>query len=89
MCLLLGGVLVARTPTVLQCRWSIDCSVLVHFRFYLAFENSFCKDYVSEKFFKLFGNVDVIPVVRGGFDYKRYLPSGIYVDASDFKVCFL
>ncbi|BFZ04350.1 hypothetical protein BsWGS_07389 [Bradybaena similaris] len=56
-----------------------------HYKFYLAFENSFCKDYVSEKFFKLFGNVDVIPVVRGGFDYKRYLPSGIFVDASDFK----
>ncbi|CAG5124037.1 unnamed protein product [Candidula unifasciata] len=55
------------------------------YKFYLAFENSFCKDYVSEKFFKLFDNVDVVPVVRGGFDYKKYLPSGIFVDASDFK----
>uniref|UniRef100_A0A2C9KT84 Fucosyltransferase n=1 Tax=Biomphalaria glabrata TaxID=6526 RepID=A0A2C9KT84_BIOGL len=55
------------------------------YKFYLAFENSFCKDYISEKFFKLFQEVDVIPVVRGGFDYKKYLPSGIFVDASDFK----
>ncbi|KAI8749364.1 alpha-(1,3)-fucosyltransferase C, partial [Biomphalaria glabrata] len=55
------------------------------YKFYLAFENSFCKDYISEKFFKLFQEVDVIPVVRGGFDYKKYLPSGIFVDAADFK----
>ncbi|CAL1537364.1 unnamed protein product [Lymnaea stagnalis] len=55
------------------------------YKFYLAFENAFCQDYVSEKFFKLFEDVDVIPVVRGGFDYKKYLPDGIYVDASDFK----
>ncbi|CAL1537365.1 unnamed protein product [Lymnaea stagnalis] len=55
------------------------------YKFYLAFENSFCKDYLTEKFFKLFQDVDVIPVVRGGFDYKRYLPSGIFVDAADFK----
>lgn len=55
------------------------------YKFYLAFENAFCQDYVSEKFFKLFEDVDVIPVVRGGFNYKKYLPDGIYVDASDFK----
>ncbi|GFR80013.1 alpha-(1,3)-fucosyltransferase C-like [Elysia marginata] len=46
-----------------------------HYKYYLAFENSFCKDYVSEKFFKLFQGVDVIPVVQGGFDYHRYMPS--------------
>ncbi|KAH9498650.1 hypothetical protein Btru_007143 [Bulinus truncatus] len=56
-----------------------------HYKFYLAFENSFCKDYLTEKFFKLFQDVDVIPVVRGGFDYKKYLPSGIFVNAADFK----
>ncbi|XP_059139034.1 3-galactosyl-N-acetylglucosaminide 4-alpha-L-fucosyltransferase FUT3-like [Physella acuta] len=55
------------------------------YKFYLAFENSFCKEYVTEKFFKLFGDVDTIPVVRGGFDYKKYLPSGIFVDAADFS----
>ncbi|CAL1537366.1 unnamed protein product [Lymnaea stagnalis] len=55
------------------------------YKFYLAFENSFCKDYLTEKFFKLFGDVDVVPVVRGGFNYKKYLPSGIFVDAGDFK----
>ncbi|XP_059139032.1 3-galactosyl-N-acetylglucosaminide 4-alpha-L-fucosyltransferase FUT3-like [Physella acuta] len=55
------------------------------YKFYLAFENSFCKDYITEKFFKLFKDVDIIPVVRGDFNYKKYLPSGIFVDAADFS----
>uniref|UniRef100_A0A2C9M7G8 Fucosyltransferase n=1 Tax=Biomphalaria glabrata TaxID=6526 RepID=A0A2C9M7G8_BIOGL len=54
-------------------------------RFYLAFENSLCQEYISEKFFKMFNNVDVVPVVRGGADYKRYFPSDMYVDAADFS----
>ncbi|CAG5134209.1 unnamed protein product, partial [Candidula unifasciata] len=53
--------------------------------FYLALENSFCKDYVTEKFFKLFGDVDVVPVVRGGADYKKNFPGNTFIDASDFK----
>ncbi|KAK3788507.1 hypothetical protein RRG08_053134 [Elysia crispata] len=56
-----------------------------HYKFYLAFENSYCKDYVSEKFFKLFKGVDVIPVVQGGFDYHRYMPSNVFIDSSDFE----
>ncbi|RUS90537.1 hypothetical protein EGW08_001714 [Elysia chlorotica] len=52
--------------------------------FYLAFENSFCKDYVTEKFFNLFNEVDTIPVVRGGFEYHKFFPAGIYIDAADF-----
>ncbi|GFR61722.1 alpha-(1,3)-fucosyltransferase C-like [Elysia marginata] len=57
-----------------------------HYKFYLSFENSFCKDYVTEKFFKLFQNIDVIPVVQGGFDYKKNLPSNVFVDSLDFRV---
>ena len=34
------------------------------YRFYLAFENSHCKDYITEKFFKVLDH-EVIPVVRG------------------------
>ncbi|KAK3788504.1 hypothetical protein RRG08_053131 [Elysia crispata] len=55
------------------------------YKFYLSFENSFCQDYVSEKFFKLFQDVNIIPVVQGGFDYKKNLPSNIFIDSSDFK----
>uniref|UniRef100_A0A2C9KG95 Fucosyltransferase n=1 Tax=Biomphalaria glabrata TaxID=6526 RepID=A0A2C9KG95_BIOGL len=53
--------------------------------FYLAFENSICKDYVTEKVFKLFPAAKVIPVVRGGTDYRRYFPPETFVDASDFS----
>lgn len=55
------------------------------YKFYLAFENSLCQEYISEKFFKIFMNVDVIPVVRGGADYKSYFPSDIFIDAADFS----
>ena len=34
------------------------------YKFYLAFENTACKDYITEKFFKVLGK-EVIPVVRG------------------------
>lgn len=55
------------------------------YKFYLAFENSFCKDYVTEKFFNLFNEVETIPVVRGGFEYHKYFPEGIYIDAANFS----
>lgn len=65
----------------------VECFPMLSQRyfFYLAFENSFCKDYVTEKFFKIFTNADVIPVVRGATDYKRYFPPDTFIDASDFK----
>ncbi|KAK3792402.1 hypothetical protein RRG08_045945 [Elysia crispata] len=54
------------------------------YKFYLSFENTLCRDYVSEKFFNIFEGVDVIPVVRGGADYRKLFPSDILVDANDF-----
>ncbi|RUS89866.1 hypothetical protein EGW08_002396, partial [Elysia chlorotica] len=54
-------------------------------RFYLGFENSFCKDYVTEKFFRWFiRRLHVVPVVRGGADYSRFFPKGSYIDSADF-----
>ncbi|XP_059141020.1 alpha-(1,3)-fucosyltransferase C-like [Physella acuta] len=54
------------------------------YRFYLSFENSLCRDYVTEKFFRNFNRHHVIPVARGGFNYRKYIPPGGYVDASQF-----
>lgn len=51
------------------------------YKFYLAFENSFCRDYVTEKFFKLL-DLRVVPVVYGGANYSRIAPPGSYIDAT-------
>ncbi|BFZ10454.1 hypothetical protein BsWGS_13492 [Bradybaena similaris] len=55
------------------------------YKFYLAFENSLCTDYVTEKYFKLFKeDIFVIPVVRGAFDYDKYFPDFTYINAAHF-----
>lgn len=61
-------------------------SSLVHsvYKFYLAFENSFCEDYITEKFFSYY-TMDVIVVVRGGANYTRLLPEGTFIDAANFR----
>lgn len=53
------------------------------YKFYLALENSLCRDYVTEKAFDWFAR-DVVIVVRGGCDYVRVLPKGTYIDAGNF-----
>lgn len=52
----------------------------VGYRFYLSFENSLCRDYVTEKvwFPMLHG---LVPVVYGGATYEDYLPPHSYIDA--------
>ncbi|KAL8558278.1 hypothetical protein ACOMHN_063972 [Nucella lapillus] len=67
---------------------SSQCMSLLNstYRFYLSFESSFCRDYVTEKFFKLFQpDFHVIPIVRGGSQYRKFFPSGTFVDASEFR----
>ncbi|EFX71434.1 hypothetical protein DAPPUDRAFT_60056 [Daphnia pulex] len=51
--------------------------------FVLAFENSLCTDYVSEKLYTALEN-GVVPVVYGEADYRAYAPSYSYVNARDF-----
>ena len=48
--------------------------------FYLAFENSICKDYVTEKFFNAM-NQSVIPITLGAGDYEKIAPKNSYIDA--------
>ena len=56
------------------------------YMFYLAFENSFCPHYVTEKLFKTYeaDKITVIPVVRGFVDYDQLAPSGTYVNTAHF-----
>ncbi|XP_046542447.1 glycoprotein 3-alpha-L-fucosyltransferase A-like isoform X2 [Haliotis rubra] len=61
-----------------------DCyEKLKSYKFFLAFENSFCENYVTEKFFKTFLH-DVVPVVRGGPNYKNLFGGGYIIDSKDF-----
>ncbi|KAK3873765.1 hypothetical protein Pcinc_021248 [Petrolisthes cinctipes] len=62
-----------------------ECNAVTQeYMFYFAFENSICKDYVTEKFF-LALTLDVIPVVFGGGDYEAVAPPNSYINALDFK----
>ncbi|CAG5131258.1 unnamed protein product [Candidula unifasciata] len=68
------------------CKGKVCNDWTTKYKFYLAFENSLCTDYVSEKFFKLFDqNTHVIPVVRGGADYDKHFPNFTYVNSAHFK----
>ncbi|BFZ13734.1 hypothetical protein BsWGS_16773 [Bradybaena similaris] len=56
------------------------------YRFYLSYENSLCRDYITEKFFRnIQHRTHVIPVVRGGLDYKKYIPNGTFVNSANFN----
>lgn len=53
------------------------------YKFYLSFENSICRDYVTEKFYNalLFKTV---PIVYGGANYSAVAPKGSYINVRDF-----
>ena len=55
----------------------LECTenLLHKYKFYLAFENSVCDGYYTEKFLKTL-KVDVIPVVFGAYNYSKLLPKG-------------
>lgn len=52
-------------------------------KFYLAFENSLCVDYVTEKLYKV-KDYNIIPVVFSCADLSRFLPPKSYIDANSF-----
>ena len=54
------------------------------YKFYLAFENSMCPDYVTEKLFKVL-DYNIIPVVLNGANMADFLPPKSYIDANSFK----
>lgn len=54
------------------------------YKFYLSFENSFCEDYVTEKFFKVL-DYNIVPVVLGGANYSKMAPEKSYIDSKNFK----
>ena len=51
-----------------------DCKSIIgtEYKFYLAFENSICKDYVTEKFFGIL-KYNIVPVVLNGGSNEFYV----------------
>ncbi len=63
-----------------------DTCMIMHerkYKFYLAFENAVCRDYVTEKAFRTL-NYSIVPVVMGGADYAEILPPHSFIDVRDF-----
>jgi len=54
------------------------------YKFYLAFENSLCEEYVTEKFFNTLKS-DMVPVVYGLGDYASIAPPKSFINVRDFK----
>ena len=63
-----------------------DCKRQVEksYKFYLSFENSWCKDYVTEKFWDAL-ELTMVPVVLGGANYSSIAPPMSYIDASIYE----
>ncbi|XP_041366045.1 alpha-(1,3)-fucosyltransferase C-like [Gigantopelta aegis] len=54
------------------------------YKFYLAFENSLCYDYLTEKVFQYITQ-QIVLVVRGGGNYSKFLPPNSFINTADFK----
>lgn len=54
------------------------------YKFYLAFENSVCHDYVTEKFYNALFYKSV-PIVYGGANYSAVAPPNSYIDVRNFS----
>ena len=56
-----------------------------NYKFYLAFENSLCKDYITEKVYRTLSLGKMIPIVLGGANYAKLLPRKSHINIADFK----
>ncbi|XP_020613925.1 galactoside 3(4)-L-fucosyltransferase-like [Orbicella faveolata] len=62
-----------------------DCrSLLQNYKFFLAFENMNCEDYITEKYWCTPLELGLVPVVMGGADYKALAIPGSYINVMDF-----
>lgn len=70
----------------LTCLKTDDCYSMLedNYRFYLAFENAHCDDYITEKLFRPLQK-NVVPVVYGRGDYRSVAPPNSYINVEDFQ----
>ena len=70
-----------------KCPEDVGCFQYISdtYKFYISFENSLCKDYVTEKFFQAMSH-DILPIVYGGADYSEIAPPKSYINVlPDFE----
>ncbi|CAH1798488.1 unnamed protein product [Owenia fusiformis] len=70
----------------LNCPRSKDCenTLFKTYKFYLAFENYVCQDYITEKLWLTLATRETVPIVIGGANHEKYLPPKSYIDIRDF-----
>ncbi|RUS83290.1 hypothetical protein EGW08_008970 [Elysia chlorotica] len=70
----------------LKCEDRVKCDQMLSYdyKFYLAFENSICVDYVTEKLLRVLKSGRVVPIVRGGANYGKLFPRNSVIDTSLF-----
>ena len=64
--------------------WKCWSYINATYKFYLAFENSICADYFTEKVKTPLRMGGIVPVVMGGANYSELLPPHSYIDVMDF-----
>ena len=60
-------------------------NLLKSYKFFFAFENAHCVDYITEKYWCTPLELGLVPVVLGGADYKALAIPGSYINALDFS----
>lgn len=56
----------------------------MNYLFYFSFENSLCKDYITEKLYNVL-YYPIVPVVYGAGNYSSVLPPHSYIDARQYS----
>ena len=55
------------------------------YKFYFAFENTLCNDYVTEKLYNFLQLGTIIPVVYNAANMSRYAPPNSFINVADFE----
>eukprot|EP00794_Sanderia_malayensis_P009786 gene9786-10785_t len=68
------------------CNGRCDIDIIKNYKFYLAFENGFCEQYVTEKYWYNAIHYNAIPVVLGAGPYhnRTIVIPGSFIDVADF-----
>ena len=70
-----------------KCGKGKDCKNRIlnnDYKFYLSFENTLYKDYVTEKYFQML-DLNIVPIVRGDGNYSAIGPPHSFINTKDFS----